>query len=439
MISRRALLRTATAAAVSTAAGMMGGCGSSGRPLQVAVVWSGDERERFREVVNHYESSVDVLSVGDNIDAFLRARRRAGSSPDVAILPRPGLVTEYARAELLSSLGKEIANPFPQLRRDLLEFEGKLFGAWVKAAHKSLFWRLPPGDPFGTWDDPQNWDELKHTVRTLAKTDRTHVAPLAIGAADGWVLTDWFENVLAAISPPDVYRDLAKGKSAWSNHDAVHQALSHLGDLWGIRGAFSGGGQRALTTQFGESVIQVITGQAAMVFEGDFVATLAGSYRKQGGNKLTHFRFPDIEKDRTPKNRPLVVGGDAAVVFEGSHEGHDFVEWLTQPDTFTPWIRKGGYLSPHPSASVKEYPDARIRDLADELSTARDLRFDLSDQLPSGFTGADGVGIWRILQKFFAEVAIEGTGVRRAVCQTIEELDDAAKDAARQAQDGRGR
>lgn len=84
-LRRRTLLRAAAAGAAAATAGCAGG----GRGVQVAVVWSGGELAPFRAVVARYGSPVHVVSAGNDIDAFLRARQLAGTSPDVAILPGP--------------------------------------------------------------------------------------------------------------------------------------------------------------------------------------------------------------------------------------------------------------------------------------------------------------------------------------------------------------
>jgi ABC-type glycerol-3-phosphate transport system substrate-binding protein len=420
------VLRAAAAAALGTAGGVIGGCDGTQRRLQVAVVWSDREWSLFRRVLDAYQRPVDVLSAGDNIDAFLRARKRTGAPPDVAVVSRPGLVAEYAGRGWLFPLDEGLADRFDPAWSELLRYQDELFGVWVKAAHKSLMWRLPT-----VLDEPpQTWPELTNTVRELgADSARTGLAPLAIGAADGWVLTDWFENVLAAISEPPFSQALTRGEASWTD-EPVQEALERLGELWSLPGAFPGGAGRALLTQFAESVIQVATGRAAMVFEGDFVASVAASYRTAAGEQLTSFPFPAVRGER-----PLVVGGDAAVLLRGSTQGHDLVEWLTRAEAFVPWIENGGYLSPLRDAPIQHYPDSQARLLARELAEADGLQFDLSDRLPGLFTGADGVGSWRILQEFFADVTT-GAGGSAAVDLAMRRLSRAARQAA--SEDGGG-
>ncbi|WP_406080627.1 hypothetical protein [Micromonospora sp. NBC_00858] len=415
--TRRTLLRAAAAGAAATAAGCTGGT----RSVQVAVVWSGSELDRFREVVAGYPDPVHVVSAGNDIDAFLRARHLAGTSPDVAILSRPGLVTEYALRDWLSPVRASPEYAVPTGLSDLLVTEEQRYGVWVKAAHKSLIWHLPSE----LRTPPRTWDELVALTRQLGAIARrgSGPAPLAIGAADGWVLTDWFENVLADLAP-NSYDALTRRDADWQGRP-VRDALDRLAELWSIDGAFPGGGRRALLTQYEESVIQVVhSHRAVMVFEADFTAEVVGTFRRDSEEPAT-IRFPSARPSGTG---PLIVGGDVAVAFAGGQGGVELVEWLTRADSFRPWLRAGGYLSPNTRIPLDDYADPVRRRLAEEMRAPGTLRFDLSDQLPGPFTGSDGVGIWRIMQDFFADVT-DGVPAAEAVRRATGQLAAAARSA----------
>jgi ABC-type glycerol-3-phosphate transport system substrate-binding protein len=409
--------RTVLGGVLGGAVAAVTGCSRPPRPVQVAVVWSGAELTQFRDVVRRYRRPVDVISTRNDIDAFLGTRYRTANQPDVAIIPQIGLINDYARRGWLEPVPAEVSARFAAPWNDMLKVGGVQYATWVKAAHKSLVWYSPEviAEP------PSSWDDFVPVVRELAAAGRP--APLAIGAADGWVLTDWLENLLIGEATAGEYQGLVDGNVGWDS-EPVRTALTRLTDLWAIPGAFPDGIGRALLTQQEESVIQVTRRRAAMVVEGDFVAAVAERFRPPGAAPLKATRFPVVSGVR-----PLLVAGDAAVVFNGSAAGRDLVEWLTGPAPFQPWIDSGGYLSPNLSIPAGAYGDGPAGRLADELRTATGtLRFDLSDQLRGSLGGPDGLGSWKILQDFFAEVSRPG-----AVDRACRRLGQAAAQARREA------
>lgn len=416
MTRRRTMLKAAGGAAVAALAG----CGREGDAIEVAVVWSGTELALFREVVRRYPAPVRVISAGDNIDALLRARDRVGARPDVAILSRPGLVADYARDGRLEPLDATLGDSFDPQWTELVTVDGVLYGAWVKAAHKSLFWYLPSMLP----DPPRTWADLVSLVEDGARGGEP--APLAIGAADGWVLTDWLENLLAGYDD-GVYQRLADGAAEWDSWQ-VRTAFTALARIWGVPGAFPGGPRRALLTQHEESVIQVVgSRRARMLFEGDFVSVVAQRFQDDTdpADLPRTFRFPAFAG-----RRPLVVGGDAAVVLHDSAGGHDLVRWLAGPDAFGPWLERGGFLSPNRNIPLAHYPAGLARELAGSIRAPEPeskLHYDLSDQLRGSLTGYDGLGTWKILQDFFAAVTVPRADVARAVDRAVAELDAATR------------
>jgi hypothetical protein len=164
------------------------------------------------------------------------------------------------------------------------------------------------------------------------------------------------------------------------------------------------------------------------------VAAVADKFRPAGASGLAATRFPIVAGVR-----PLLVAGDAAVVFEGSAAGRDLVRWLTGAASgssaaptstpFQPWIDSGGYLSPNLQIPDDAYGSSPAAGFARELRSASGaLRFDLSDQLRGSLGGPDGLGVWKVLQDFFAEVSRPG-----AVDRACRRLVRAAAQAKREA------
>lgn len=398
--------------------------GRSAGSVTVAVGWSGGELRRFRGLMDRYESHADVgvnvEPVGDEIEAYLEARSGTGSLPDVAVLSRPGLVRDYVGKHWLDPVDR-LAGRFPPAWRQLVTVDRQLYGAWVKAAHKSLFWY----DHTSFQEHPSTWRWADLVAWVRREADYGSRPPLAIGAGDGWVLTDWFENVLTLFGGPDAYRRLARGESCWST-PAVRETLRALAELWQIPNALAGG-RRAALMEFDESVSLVATGEATMVLAPDFAFNTLREISRgsRRGVRFESFRFPRATTNRPPAHVPdrVVVGGDVAVVRRGSTAGHRLVDWMTGSDAVHWWIAEPGYLVPNTGVSAADYPNPHAMEFARQLANVRSdgLRFDLSDQLPGALNGADGRGSWLILTDFFLDVTAPypdmGRAIRRATAR----------------------
>ena len=68
--------------------------------------------------------------------------------------------------------------------------------------------------------EPKTWDELLNTAQMIYDSG---VTPFSVGGADGWTLTDWFENVYLSQAGPEKYDQLAKHEIKWTEYSSVHQ------------------------------------------------------------------------------------------------------------------------------------------------------------------------------------------------------------------------
>ena len=60
------------------------------------------------------------------------------------------------------------------------------------------------------------------------------VPPLSVGAANGWTLTDMFENVYLAQAGPELYDQLAAHEIPWTD-PSVKDALTTMAELVQVR------------------------------------------------------------------------------------------------------------------------------------------------------------------------------------------------------------
>ena len=395
--------------------------------VEVFVVWTGGELAAFRAVLADFSAAsgrqVRIVPVGEQVSEFLRVRLDANNPPDVAVVPLPGLVREYANDQRAVPLPESLRLNYPQSWLDMVTINGSLYGVWVKAAHKSLFWYRRSA--LGGRPAPTTWAELVDLVKASAGAG--HPA-LAIGAADGWVVTDWFENALVAVGGGDVYEALVRGALQWQA-SVVRDALVKLAELWSIRGAFPGGPGRALLTQYEDSVVEVFANRSAgIVFEGDFVAAVIDRFQAAGRvpEPPELFRFPPI----TTAKPPLVVGGDVATLLSDSRGGMELIQWLADGRSVRPWLPRGGFLSPNTAIQLTDYRTPLGKELATQLRSASEVHFDLSDQVGGRLAGGQGRGMLRILPEFFADASRPGADRDRAVRRAQDQLALAAEQNA---------
>jgi hypothetical protein len=230
------------------------------------------------------------------------------------------------------------------------------------------------------------------------------VTPLSVAGADGWTLTDQFENLYLASAGPKKYDQLADHEIPWTD-PSVTTALRSMGKLLQPQ-LVAGGAAGALRTDFTASVRQVFTTPptAAMVMEGDFVAgVIASETNATVGRRAKVFAYPAATATSA---KPVIVGGDAAVLMRDSAAGRAFVEFLATPAAAAAWVERGGFISPNRNVPLRSYPDAVTRSIARQVIAAREgLRFDLSDLQPAAFGATAGSGLWQAFQDFLANPA----------------------------------
>lgn len=376
----------------------------NGASLEVAAVWTGAEQKNFKAVLAEFEkrtgAKVTFVPAQDPIINFLGSKVAGGQPPDVAMLPQPGAIKQAVDKKWAKPLGpeaiKELQKNYSQGWQDIGKVGGKQYGVYYKAANKSLIWYNAKVFANAGAKEPKTWQELLTTAQTVYDSG---VTPFSVAGADGWPLTDWFENVYLSQAGPEKYDELAQHKIKWTD-PSVKEALTTLAQIWGKKAYIAGGQNGALQTEFPASVTQTFTGgdqpKSAMVYEGDFVQVNIGETKAKVGTDAKVFPFPAVGSAA-----PVVSGGDAAVILKDSKAAQALATFLASPDAATIQAKLGGYLSPNKNVPDSAYPNPVQQKIAKSLIAAGDdFRFDMSDQAPQAFGGTPGKGEWKDLQDF---------------------------------------
>ncbi|GGQ30443.1 ABC transporter substrate-binding protein [Streptomyces roseolilacinus] len=389
-----------------------------GQRLQVVAVWTGPEQEAFTKVLKEFEkrtgARVSYVPTQDAMLNYIGTKIAGGSPPDVAMLQQVGALRQAVERKWAKPAGAEtkaqLAKNYSRGWQDLGAVDGTQYGVYFKTANKSLIWYNTAVFDNAGASEPKTWKELLTTAETISASG---VTPLSVGGADGWTLTDWFENVYLSQAGPEKYDRLAKHEIKWTD-PSVTRALTTLAGLFGKPDTIAGGAAGALQTEFPTSVTQTFTGgdrpKAAMVFEGDFVSINIAQTEAKLGTDAKVFPFPAVDGGEPP----VVTGGDVAVALTEKPAAQALLTFLASPDAAAVWAAQGGFLSPNKSLDPAAYPNDVQRGIAKALIAAGDdFRFDMSDQMPQSFGGTPGKGEWKALQDFLKNPKdIAGTQAR---------------------------
>ena len=396
----------------------------AGDTVEMIAKWTGGELEAGKAVMEAFTEKtgikVNLQGAGDDLPTILSTRVEGGNPPDLAQLPQPGLLNDLAARNALIPIdefaGEAVDERYAPIWKELGSSGGKLYGVWFKAANKSTVWYNVPAWEEAELEPPTTWEEWVTASQDLLDAG---TKPLAVGGADGWVLSDWFENVYLRMAGPEKYDQLARHEIPWTDQ-SVKDALVKMRDLLGNDAFLSKGLAGSLQVTFEDSVKQVFgePPEAATVFEGDFVAnTIRDETDAKAEEGFNFFAFPSIDGS----DPAIVGGGDVVVMLKDRPAVRSLVEYLATGEAASVWAKLGGFTSPNKDVDLSVYPDDITREAARQLVEADTFRFDLSDTVPAAFGGTKGAGIWGRLQDWLANPA--------NVDQIAQRLEDEAKAA----------
>ena len=375
-----------------------GGASNVSGNISVLAVWTGAEGEAFQAVLDGFtEKNPDVkvsYKSAKEPATVLSTAVEGGNPPDIAALPQPGFMTDFAQRGALKPIDfaeDKIKEGYSDSWLDLGTVDGKLYGLFFKGANKSTVWYNVPAFEDAGVEPPEDWDAFLKAGDTLKASG---VTPYSIGAADGWTLTDLFENIYLRTAGPEKYDQLTKHEIPWTDQ-SVKDALTEMGKVL-QSGNIAGGTSSALQTDFPTSVTQVFADppKAAQVLEGDFVGgVITDETTAKPDTGFNVYAFPEINGS----GKVVVGGGDVMVMFKDNPAARALIEYLATPEAAEIWAEKGGFSSPNKNVDAEVYPDALTKQTATELANAEVFRFDMSDLMPGAF-GSDA--LFTLLQDF---------------------------------------
>ncbi len=369
--------------------------------ISIMAVWSGDEQQAFQAVLDEFTRThpgirVSYASAGNNLPTVLGTAVEGGNPPDLALLAQPALVDQFRERGVLRPMDFVRATIEADHPADIAKLGvagDHRYSFIFKAANKSTLWYHIRAFRDAGVESPGTWPELLAAANTIKASG---IPAFAVAGADGWTLTDLFENIYLRQAGPQRYDQLATHDLSWTDPTVVAalRTMAQVFDDDNIAGGTTGALQTDLPTAAGKVLVD--KPQAAMVIEGDFVPT---SVAADAPGQYQVVPFPAIGDSGSDV---VVGGGDSLVMFRDNPAARALVTYLSTASAAEIWAQRGGFSSPSKKVPASAYPDELSRTTASAIANARVFRFDMSDLAPVAFGGTPGQGEFKILQDLLA-------------------------------------
>jgi alpha-glucoside transport system substrate-binding protein len=372
------------AVVVLGAAGCAGSGGTSDKEVTVVGSWGGSEQESFLAMVKPWEDKTGnkVKYTGSRgLGAYLTTAVASGTLPDLAGLPGPGEMKEFATGGSLKALDGVLdlntykADTVKSLV-DLGTVDGKIVAVFIKSSVKGFIW-YNKANYDGT--APANWDAVMGTDPGAA--DSLWCVGLESGADSGWPGTDWVEDFVIRQSGPEVYDSWVAGTTKWTD-PAIKKAFESFGE---VLDASYGGKTFVNSTNFGSAGNPLFTDPPGCLFHHQ-ASFISDFFKSQGGaadGAFDFFVMPEIDPAYAGA---LTGGGDLFGLFSDKAAAKDLLKYLVTAEAQQIWADRGGFVSAN--TKVTTYPDAVGQKSADAIKNATVFRFDGGDLMPAAMKAA---------------------------------------------------
>lgn len=357
-------------------------------------------------VVVREEAVTDLATV-------VEERIASGAAPDVIVAPSPVLLRDLAADGVVLPLDDLVdrSRLDAALVPGLLDLgtsdgtsEGTLVAIPLRVSPRSLVWYSPSTFADGGHAIPTTWDELLALGETMASDG---LAPWCIGiesgAATGWVVADWVEDVILRALGGVEYDRWVAGELPFAD-PAVQRALEeYMVPIWSEGSVF--GGRALLGEQPFNLAALGILGEdpdcgmhrQALVAEQLILAAVPDA---RFGVDYDFFALPPV----VPGEQPMIGAAEHVAVTNDDPTTVAFVRYLATAEAGASWSPGGGFFSPFVSVpdagpDGSSIPDSSAARASELLAMVTAFRIDGSDQMPPD------VGASALPGSFWSEMA----------------------------------
>jgi alpha-glucoside transport system substrate-binding protein len=363
-----------------------------GQTLTIFGPWRGEDQVLAESVFAYFAAATGVTinySSSENYEQQIVIDTEAGSPPDIAILPQPGLIGDLVKKGFVTPLGQET--------QDWLAANYAAGESWVglgsyagpdgttalyafpyKIDVKSLVWYVPENFEDAGYEVPQTMEELKAlTDQIVADGGTPWCIGLGSGGATGWPATDWVEDMMLRTQAPDVYDKWVSNELPFNSPEVVG-AIDEFGWFAKNDAYVAGGASAVASTDFRDSPKGLFTSppQCYLHHQASFVP----SFFPEGtevGTDADFFYMPAYESKDLGK--PVLGAGTLAFITKDTPASRAFVEFLKTPIAHEVWMAQKSFLTPFKGVNPDAYADDVMKKQGEILLNATTFRFDGSD------------------------------------------------------------
>ena len=367
----------------------------SGQTLTVFGPWLGPDKDLVESVIAYFEEATGAnveYSGSDSFEQQIVIDTQAGSPPNIAVFPQPGLAADLAAKGLLTKLPAEVGEFLSENYAagdswvDLSSYTGKdgekaLYAFPYKADVKSLVWYVPDNFDDAGYEVPETMEELKAlTEQIVADGGTPWCIGLGSGGATGWPATDWVEDMVLRTQPPEVYDQWVTNEIPF-NDPRIVNAIEEFGWFAKNDKFVDGGAAAVASTDFRDSPKGLFSSPPKCYMHK--MASFIPSFFPEGtelGLDADFFYFPAYEGEDLGK--PVLGAGTLFGITKDSPAAQAFIEFLETPIAHEVWMAQSGFLTPFTGVNPEAYANDALRGQGEILTNATTFRFDGSDLMP---------------------------------------------------------
>ncbi len=382
----------------------------SGETLDIIGAGTGVDADLLREIFAYFAAATGAevkYSGSDSFEQDIVIAVQAGTPPDVALYPQPGLAADMAKQGHLVPLAEDTRQWYidnfaaGESWADLASPVGpdgaaRVYGIFNAVDVKSLVWYSPEAFEENDYEIPESMEELKELVDAMVDDGLTPFClGLGAGAGTGWPATDWVEDFMLRTQPPEVYDQWVSNEIPFTDERIV-AAIEEYGYFARNDDYVDGGSSAAATIDFRDSPdgLFEFPPKCMMHRQASFIPTFFPDGTEIGYD-ADFFYFPAYAgKDL---GTPVLGSGGLATVMQDTSVAHAFMEFLQTSLPHALTAAQGKTLTPHLGVSLDAYATDTGRALAEILLSATTFRFDGSDLMP-GEIGTDA--FWNAMVEY---------------------------------------